>query len=175
MKYLNIEIKARCAAPDRIRRLLLEHKADFKGTDYQTDTYFKVPHGRLKLREGNIENSLIFYNRPNQPEPKDAQVSLYHCQPDAALKTTLTSALGVLVEVKKKREIYVIENVKFHIDEVEDFGSFIEIEAIDLDRTIGREKLLEQCQKYMDLFDIRDMDLVSGSYSDILLNLKKLS
>lgn len=170
MTHLNIEIKARCSAPDRIRRLLLEHNAEFKGTDYQTDTYFKVPHGRLKLREGNIENSLIFYTRPNQPEPKDAQVSLYHCQPDAALKATLTAALGILIEVKKKRDIYFIENVKFHIDEVEELGFFIEIEAIDLDGTIGRDRLIEQCQKYMDLFDIRDTDLIDCSYSDMLSN-----
>ncbi len=38
-----------------MRNYLLTHGADYKGTDRQTDTYFNVPNGRLKLREGNIE------------------------------------------------------------------------------------------------------------------------
>ena len=37
--------------------LLLNPK--FIGEDNQEDTYFNVAKGRLKLREGNIENSLI--------------------------------------------------------------------------------------------------------------------
>ena len=55
MSILNIEIKAQCDQPDRIRNILREHHADFKGTDRQIDTYFEVPEGRLKLRQGTIE------------------------------------------------------------------------------------------------------------------------
>jgi adenylate cyclase class IV len=40
--------------------------------------------------------------------------------------------------VDKKREIYFINNVKFHIDTVDGAGSFIEIEAIDNDGSSGR-------------------------------------
>jgi adenylate cyclase class IV len=56
MPFLNVEIKARCVNADFIRKYLLSENADFKGVDEQTDTYFNVPNGRLKLREGNIEN-----------------------------------------------------------------------------------------------------------------------
>jgi adenylate cyclase, class 2 len=174
MRHLNVEIKARCTNPDPVRQLLKASNAEFKGTDFQTDTYFTVPHGRLKLREGNIENSLIYYDRHNQAAPKDSHVSLYRCQPDGVLKATLTEALGVLVEVRKRREIYFIENVKFHIDEVEGLGHFVEIEAIDLDGCIGRDRLLTQCREYMGLFGMRDTDLVSCSYSDMLLDLKRV-
>ena len=62
MSHTNIEIKACCAAPEEIREVLAEQGADFKGIDHQTDIYYKVPKGRLKLRQGNIENSLIFYS-----------------------------------------------------------------------------------------------------------------
>ena len=41
--HLNIEIKARCAQQDKIRKLLQERGADFRGTDHQIDTYFEVP------------------------------------------------------------------------------------------------------------------------------------
>ena len=66
MSHINIEIKARSNNQDRIRDILKSKNADFKGIDHQIDTYFNVPKGRLKLREGNIENNLIFYERKNQ-------------------------------------------------------------------------------------------------------------
>lgn len=69
MAHTNVEIKARCCNPGRIRNILTGKNADFMGTDHQTDTYFKVSQGRLKLREGDIENALIFYNRPDEAGP----------------------------------------------------------------------------------------------------------
>ena len=60
MEHINIEIKAKCLNQIRIREIIKSHKADFKGIDHQIDTYFKVSSGRLKLREGNIENYLNF-------------------------------------------------------------------------------------------------------------------
>ena len=71
--------------------------------------------------------------------------------------------------VDKKREIYFIDNVKFHIDNVENLGTFMEIEAIDSDGSIGKDKLQEQCQFYIDLFGIAPTDLLSNSYSDMLI------
>ena len=56
---LNIEIKAKCQVPEKIHQILRKKEAEFKGIDHQIDTYFNVNDGRLKLREGNIENHLI--------------------------------------------------------------------------------------------------------------------
>ncbi len=169
MKHLNIEIKARSHDQDRVREILKSKNADFKGIDHQIDTYFKVGDGRLKLREGNIENKLIHYTRENVSGPKRSDITLFESEPKSTLKDILTKACGVLVVVDKKREIYFIDNVKFHIDVVENLGTFVEIEAIDDDGSIGKEKLLEQCQFYLGLFGIADEDLVSVSYSDLLL------
>ena len=80
----------------------------------------------------------------------------------------LTDALGIFQAVDKKREIYFIENVKFHIDKVKNLGSFIEIEAIDKTGKIGKQKLLEQCNYYLKLFGVSKFDLISKSYSDLL-------
>ncbi|MFT5647501.1 MAG: adenylate cyclase class 2, partial [Aureispira sp.] len=70
MSWKNVEIKAKCADIKVLEKILLEHQADYKGLDHQIDTYFNVPNGRLKLREGNIENALIHYDRGNQAKPK---------------------------------------------------------------------------------------------------------
>lgn len=169
MKHINIEIKARSNNHEKIREFLKSHNADFKGIDHQIDTYFKVNTGRLKLREGNIENYLIYYERENQEGPKQTDIILFKSDPQSSLKSILVNANGILTVVDKQREIYFIENVKFHIDIVENLGTFMEIEARDVEGVIGKEKLLEQCNEYLKIFDISPSDLISGSYSDLLL------
>jgi len=168
MQHLNIEIKAKVSNISKIRNILLSKKAKFIGIDKQTDTYFDVKNGRLKLREGNIENNLIFYERSNKKEPKQSDVNLYKSVPKSELKTILSKAVGIKVVVEKEREIYFIENVKFHIDRVKNLGTFVEIEAIDKKGTIGIEKLTEQCNYYLNLFEITENDLLSTSYSDMI-------
>lgn len=169
MKHLNIEIKAKCNDHEKIRSVLKSLNADFKGIDNQIDTYFKVNNGRLKLREGNIENFLVFYERENKEGPKQSDVILFKSDPNSSLKEILLTSLGALVVVDKQREIYFIENVKFHIDTVKNLGAFMEIEAIDSDGSFGKEKLMEQCEGYLQLFGIPKNDLISVSYSDLLL------
>ena len=173
MGHLNVEIKARCLRQDEIRRLLVERNANYRGEDHQIDTYFGVQRGRLKLREGNIEKNLIFYEREDYAGAKQSKVVLYPYDGNPALKELLTKAHGVKVVVDKKREIYFIENVKFHLDDVVGLGKFVEIEAIDREGTIGKARLDEQCAHYMKLFNITENDLLSCSYSDLLLEQKK--
>ncbi len=173
MAILNVEIKAKANNHSEIRELLKAKNAVEKGIDHQIDTYFNVQRGRLKLREGNIENNLIHYVRDNQKEPKPSEVILFQSEPNSTLKELLTNSLGILAVVDKIREIYFIENVKFHIDTVRGLGTFVEIEAIDKDGTIGKEKLLEQCEFYLDLFGISEEDLIAVSYSDLLMNSSK--
>jgi len=170
MAHVNIiEIKARCAHPQAVRDVLRLQKADFRGTDQQIDTYFKVPQGRLKLREGAIENCLVYYQRKDQKGPKQSEVMLFPTSQGSSLKAILTQSLGLLVVVEKRREIYFIDNVKFHLDEVSQLGTFVEIEAIDRDGTLGTEHLLQQCQSFLALLSISPKDLVAVSYSDLLM------
>lgn len=165
---LNVEIKAKTNRPAEIRNILREQNALEKGTDHQTDTYFYCPNGRMKLRQGNIENNLIFYRRGDQAGPKTAEVFLYSATPGPELKALLSEAMGVWKEVVKVREIYFIGNVKFHIDQVEGLGSFVEIEAIDTEGLFSEEILRTQCQHYIQLLGIVEEDLLTRSYSDML-------
>lgn len=170
MNILNIEIKAHCANPDAIRKILLENNATFKGEDHQIDTYFTVPSGRLKLREGNIENTLIFYDRIEAKGIKKSIVELFHPSNDVdSLKKVLLKSLPTKVVVDKKREIYFIDNVKFHIDNVKGLGSFMEIEAISQGDQFTEEYLNKQCQQYINLLKVGKDDFIDQSYSDLLI------
>lgn len=168
MHWNNIEIKAHCSNPTAIRHWLETNSANYHGLDHQIDTYFQVPHGRLKLREGNIECALIHYHRPNQAGPKHSDIRYYQPQASADLKQTLEAALGVWVIVDKQRHIYFIDNVKFHVDEVQGLGAFVEIEAIDREGTLGLEHLEAQCAHYQAALGIVPEDLIAVSYSDLL-------
>lgn len=169
MAFINIEIKARTLKADSIRQYLLNHQAELHGTDEQTDTYFNVANGRLKLREGNIENNLIYYQRTETAGVKQSNVELVKAEDGAGLRNVLTKALGVKAVVKKKREIYYIRNVKFHLDTLEKLGSFVEIEASNRFEDIPAEKLRQQCEAYMREFGVEEGDLVNMSYSDMVL------
>ena len=167
--HTNFEFKARHEDIGAAEQILLQHQPLFIGEDHQIDTYFNVPNGRLKLREGNIEHALIFYERQNSEAAKQSKVILYQHSPDATLKSILTAAAGIKTIIDKKRRIYFIENVKFHFDEVKDLGNFIEVEAIDKDGNLGLEKIKEQCFYYQELLGIKNTGLIAGSYSDMLL------
>jgi len=174
MSFINIEIKARCPDPDFVRRTLKQRNAIFKGEDHQIDTYFNCRRGRLKLREGKTEHHLIHYNREDEAGPKQSIVTLYRPHPDSTLKEILIKSLDILAIVDKKREIYIIDNVKFHIDKVKGLGSFVEIEAIDSNGKIGKEKLKDQCEDFMELLGIQSADLIEWSYSDMILHLNSV-
>jgi predicted adenylyl cyclase CyaB len=169
MPYLNVEIKARCPDPSFVRNFLKNNGADFKGVDEQTDTYFNVSNGRLKLREGNIENNLIFYNRTNQAGPKSSHFHLVKIGDVKGLKEVLERSCGIKMIVRKCRETYYIDNVKFHIDDVPRLGSFIEIEAGNILANKTEAELLDQCNFYLKEFGIKEEDLVAESYSDMLM------
>lgn len=169
MKVTNFEFKVRADGLNKLEQKLLELKPLFKGEDYQVDTYYNVPKGRLKLREGKIENALIYYDRKNTSDAKQSNVLLYQHQPQQSLKDILSLLFGVKIIVEKKRKIYFIDNVKFHFDVVKNLGSFIEVEAMDETGEIGIEKLNEQCEKYFSFFGFHNSDYINCSYSDLLL------
>ncbi len=169
MSFVNVEIKARTNRSSEIRNFLLKHNAEFKGIDEQVDTYFNVPNGRLKLRQGNIENNLIFYNRPNKSGPKQSDFELLKVDDGNSLRSMLEKAIGIKIVVAKKREIYFIENVKFHLDSLDGLGTFVEIEASNKNNKIETEKLYQQCEYYIKQLSIQDEDLINISYSDMLM------
>jgi adenylate cyclase, class 2 len=169
MGHINIEFKALANNVDELEARLVTLNPKYIGEDNQKDTYYNVSDGRLKLREGNIENALIWYSREDFAGAKQSNVLLYKHLPDATLKTILEKIHGIKVIVDKKRRIYFIENVKFHFDRVEGLGTFVEVEAIDNEGSIGKDMLTQQCNYYAGFFDIKQSDFIEKSYSDLLL------
>jgi adenylate cyclase class 2 len=167
MKHVIFEFKATLRNEKHVRAVLKERRAKFVGTDHQMDTYFYVPHGRLKVREGDNENALIFYERPNDRGARASKVQMLELPPGNPVKAILSEALGVLAVVDKQREIYFVDNVKIHLDRVRGLGKFVEVEAIS--RTASLDEVRAQAREFQRLFEIAPEDFVGESYSDLMV------
>ena len=164
-----------------IKRVADETRADaivvgarVAGTDHQIDTYFNTPTGRLKLRQGNIENSLIFYQRENSAKGRASHVLLCEFADTAqtrTLKQVLASALGVAAVVDKVREIYFVDNIKIHLDRVRGLGKFLEVEAFVRKGRLRHGR--RQAERMKELFGVLPEDILSHSYSDLVLQRRR--
>ena len=170
----NREFKAKVNHLEWYEQKLLKLNPTFKGTDYQKDTYFNVgTDKKLKLREGNIENALIYYERPEVADEKSATILLYKHQPDVQLKLILEKLHGIDIIVEKERKIYFCDNIKVHFDQVKGLGTFLEVEAIkDEDSSITELELDKQCREMRVYFSIQDEQLLAYSYADLLRDVK---
>ncbi|MBC5991399.1 class IV adenylate cyclase [Pontibacter cellulosilyticus] len=166
--YADITIKARCDNPAEVESILLGLNATYQGQDVQTDTYYESEYGKLKHRQGNIENVLIHYNRTRLEEAHQTEVLLYLKNPSAATVAAVCQGKRILGQVKKRRKIFFIDNVKFHLDQIQDLGTFVEIEAIDLEGSVGTEVLQQQCDYYKEMLQIQDEDIITSAYTDLL-------
>ena len=138
----------------------------------QVDTFFKVPAGRLKLRQmGPDSGELIFYQRPDEPGPKRSDYSVVPTDRPEALRETLAQALGVYGEVKKRRWLYVSKAfggyTRIHFDEVKGLGQHIELEVIlqEGQQPEDGERIAEEFRAAL---DIREDDLIDCAYLDLL-------
>jgi predicted adenylyl cyclase CyaB len=166
--HRNLELKARCADLAAARQAAGRLGARSAGLEVQTDTFFRVPAGRLKLRQTEDRPAfLIWYDRPDRGE---ARISTYYLVPvsDAAvLKTALAAALGVRGEVHKRREVCHWHNVRIHLDEVAGLGSFVEFEAVlsaGQDEATAHERLVQLTRALA----ILPADQLACSYADLL-------
>lgn len=164
----NIELKSRLSDLSAAREVARAIATKQLGLQEQADTYFHCPNGRLKLRQ--IEHSpaqLVWYARPDEEGPKASDYRLVPVTNPETLKAALADAYGIWCVVRKVREIYLYHNVRIHLDEVEDLGTFLEFEAVlgpNVDDEKGRAQLADLRQR----FSISDADLLAVSYSDLL-------
>ena len=156
MEKLNVEFKARLENLDAVREKLRTLNPREVGTDRQRDTYFEVREGRLKLREGDIENALIFYRRADQATARDSHVQIASIPNAAELRAVLAAALPVRAVVEKRREIFFVGKTKIHLDRVENHGCFLEVEAPNA----------SEAEFFFRFFELDAQTLEGRSYAD---------
>lgn len=125
----NIEYKAELREIDLARAACKAVGAKFVITLVQRDTYFRVPSGRLKRRECEGEpTEWIFYDRADKANPRLSSFTIYSSS--EARSRFGTRPLPRLVVVNKRRDLWMVDNTRIHLDEVERVGRFLEFESL---------------------------------------------
>ena len=165
----NIEIKARISQRSEIEDRIVSLADSGPIVLQQIDHFYRVPAGRLKLREINGEHAeLIFYQRGDTAGPKTSNYSRVPVSHPTELGSLLTDALEVVGTVKKTRTLYLIGQTRIHLDEVEDLGTYIELEVV-LEDSQSEAEGEAVAHHLMQQLAISDDDLVEGAYLDHLL------
>jgi predicted adenylyl cyclase CyaB len=164
----NIEIKARLKSISSAEHIASRLAGGGHHTRLlQVDTYFNVPDGRLKLREDGVAGELIYYRRPDAPGPSRCDYTIASIGSPVEVKGVLEAALGVRCVVRKHRAMYLHKNVRIHLDEVDELGSFLELEAVMPEGSTDKEgKSL--VLNLMRAFGLKRDDLVDCSYCDLI-------
>lgn len=176
----NIEIKVRWptgpsssgAAPggrDLERILVEELHATDAGLERQHDIFFRCPRGRLKLRlVQDRPAQLIQYERADAAQVRPSDYRLVEVAEPDRLLAILDAALGRLGEVRKHRRVFLIQNVRVHLDEVEGLGMFIEIEAA-VDGARDEASCRKATQELLRALGAADVAFESCAYVDLLV------
>jgi len=163
----NIELKARLRDPVAAAAIAQRLTGGPGEVQTQTDTYFYCRDGRLKIRR--IENGpgqLICYVRPDRAESRASDYRLIELPDADAVGAALAAALGVRSVVRKRRRIFLHQNVRIHLDEVAGAGDFLEFEAVisSAEEETAAPKLLDELSQR---FGLQPADLLCGSYGDM--------
>ena len=166
MKNELLELKAHAKSLDTLRKRLLDLQATYVGKFSQIDTYFNSPKGRLKIREVDSQEktTLIYYRREDITGPKRSEIILIDIQEPESFKALFDNLLGKKVIVDKEREIYTLKGTQIHLDTVQNLGTYIEFER-RITNINKDHKVLEELMKKL---QIKEKDLIQGSYSDLL-------
>jgi adenylate cyclase class 2 len=169
-KHKMVELKAKVDDYEYVRKKLSTLGAQCIGTFRQTDFYFKVPEGRLKLREvdGDHVAQLIYYERENIPGPKRDEVFILIIQEPDDLKNILKKILTPLTLVEKVREIYRYQGTQINLDNVKKLGKFVEFERQIFDEPKAIRNDGQILEGLMNILEIDSNNLETFSYSDLL-------
>jgi predicted adenylyl cyclase CyaB len=171
----NIEIKAKAHDFQRQKDLAREIAGASEKIIYQDDTFFVVPHGRLKLRIFSPSHGeLIYYERDDITSPKKSNYCISETNSPYTLKDALSLALPVRERVCKKRHLFIVGQTRIHFDEVESLGNFIELEVVMKDNQPANE-CLDIAGDLMKKLEIQNNDLIKGAYIDLLEGSKPTS
>jgi adenylate cyclase len=171
----NVESKTRCGDLAQVAAGAAALGARYGGRLDQVDTYFRVADGRLKLREivhvapdgdRTASAELIAYVRP---DAGGARVSRYTRTPVddvPARHAALAAAHGVRGRVRKRRELWLLQATRIHLDRVDGLGAFVELETVAAGAAGSAER--EEHDRIARALHLDSTATLAGSYIDLV-------
>lgn len=162
----NIEFKSELRNIDAARQQCALLGAQRESRMAQRDTHFRMADGRLIKRETSGKAIVwVYYHRPDRISPR---MSNYTILTDAQAKRRWgTRSLRLWLTVEKTREIWLLGEVRIHLDVVKDLGAFVEFEAL-VSRRFNVKACHETIARLREAFSPVMGEPISASYSDLL-------
>ncbi|HLW69029.1 MAG TPA: class IV adenylate cyclase [Candidatus Binataceae bacterium] len=139
----------------------------YRATLVQRDTFYRVAHGKLKLREESAGAALIHYRRELTGDLEVSDYTIVAVAEPLATRAMLERALGVIAVVDKRRMLLTRDHLRLHLDVVEGLGEFGEIEIIvrDGEAPAAYEATLREV---LEMLGVQPSALIRQSYFELM-------
>jgi adenylate cyclase, class 2 len=110
---------------------------------------------------------LIQFERPSEPQQRESCYRIINVDDGPILSAALAAAIGIRCIVAKRRRLFLWRDVRIHLDDVEQLGTFIELEAVaPPDSDLAHEHGL--IAELRDALAITDDRLIATGYAEQL-------
>ena len=162
---VNLELKIKVRSFEKFRNILRKSKSHYKGILVQKDIYYKWKKGLLKLRIENSSSQLIKYNRDEKGMKRWSNYEILEVEGKNP-ENFFNNILQREAVVEKKRELYIYNNTRIHLDTVKRLGKFIELETIVIKNKKGAEKRFKEI---ITLLGIDQKKEIKSSYRNLII------
>jgi adenylate cyclase, class 2 len=165
----NLELKVPSNSFNKIIKILEGINAGYIGELIQKDVYYQIKNGLLKLRIENGEQSLIKYSRDEKGIDRWSDFKVIKFS-DGDAEVFLKDIFKIETVVEKKRQVYIYDNTRIHLDQVKDLGEFLELETLVVNGLEDAKK------RFNDIINKLELDLnsqIKNSYKILLEEKRK--
>ncbi len=144
----------------------LEAGARDEGLLVQSDQFYDVSKGRLKLRTiAGAHSELIAYDRADAAAARASDYGLYPAGDGALLDEVLGRALERSGRLEKTRHLLILRNTRIHLDDVVGLGRFVELETVILDQS--ESDAVAEHEEVITVLGLDDAERIAVAYMDL--------
>lgn len=167
----NLELKVVAPNLEEIKDKAVKIDAKNITTLSQIDTYFLVGSKRLKLREEKDTNYLVYYVRSNKKDSKLSKYKIITIPKNLVwcVKKLFSFILGIKITVHKKRDLFIYKNTRIHFDDVENLGTYVELETV-FNTNQKESELVVEHNFVITSLGLHILEKIPGSYSDLMIS-----
>jgi len=151
MSEFEIEVKARCFNPDKIKKKILLDGGKFLYKQTEEDLYFNHPLRDFKKTDEAFrirriaDKNILTYKGPKLSSPVKSRIETEVQVDNFEKMKSILLSLGFVESgaVLKNREYLQFRDAHVCVDEVEGLGTFVEVEILSNNTDVAEKKILE--------------------------------